>query len=118
MSRARSPSRGLVTVKANDVTAPHGVGVPLVHGHLRRLRERRDRGRPGRRVERQHDATLASGAGSYPITPSGLTASNYRDHLRAGTLTLTNQAPVARQRQLQRPVEHGDGDRGTGRAGE
>ena len=64
-----------------------------LHPGLRRLRARPGPKRPRRRARPRHPAGIASDAGRYPLTASGLSSANYAIAYAPGTLTV-DPAPL------------------------
>jgi hypothetical protein len=90
-----SITRAPLTVKANDVSSPHGNPLPAFTPAYSGLVNGDGPASLGGTPAFSTPATPTSPAGTYPITPSGVTSPNYTITFVAGTLTLTNQAPVA-----------------------
>jgi uncharacterized delta-60 repeat protein len=81
-----------LTVKANDATMVSGSPLPTFTASYTGFMNNEDSAVLGGMLTFTTEATAASPAGSYAITPGGLTAMNYAITYQPGTLTI--QAPL------------------------
>jgi len=83
-----------LTVTANDAARPYGAANPAFSVSYQGLVNSDSARSLGGTLVVTTSATASSPAGTYPITPSGLTAPNYAITYQPGTLTVTNPAPT------------------------
>jgi hypothetical protein len=78
-----------LTVTADNVAKVYGTGNPAFTVSYDGFRNGDDQSDISGTLAFATSATASSGVGSYPITPSGLTSSNYHITFNDGTLTVT-----------------------------